>query len=60
MEGHMSRRKRVTAGLLSVCALAAALVPAAAIADPPKFNPGQKGQVCQTPGPNANPNCVPG
>jgi hypothetical protein len=40
------------------CALLAA--PAGAFADKPKFNPGQKGKVCSAPGPNSNPNCVPG
>ena len=56
----MITRRRVAAGLLSAALLAAGLVPAAASADPPKFNPGQKGNVCDAPGPNPNPNCVPG
>jgi hypothetical protein len=55
----MSRSKRLVAGVLSACALTAALAPAAAIADKPNFNPGQKGNVCSAPGPNSNPNCNP-
>jgi hypothetical protein len=54
----MSKTKRVVAGVLATCALLAA--PAGAFADKPKFNPGQKGKVCSAPGPNSNPNCVPG
>jgi hypothetical protein len=55
----MRPRTRKIAALLAAAGLAVAALAPAANADQPKFNPGQKGNVCGAPGPNSNPHCVP-
>ncbi len=55
----MRERTRKIAALLAASGLAIAAAAPAATADPPKFNHGQKGNVCDAPGPNSNPHCVP-
>jgi hypothetical protein len=56
----MRRRIGKLAALLAVTGVATVAIAAPASADKPNFNPGQKGNVCSAPGPNSNPNCVPG
>jgi len=53
--------KRIFA-LLMVCLFMVAVmaVTASTAFAQPNFNPGQKPQVCDAPGPNSNPNCNPG
>jgi hypothetical protein len=51
-------KKRILAAVLGSAIAVSALAPTAGAAQP-NFNPGQKGNVCDAPGPNSNPNCNP-
>lgn len=51
-------KKKILATVLG-SALALSVFASSAGAAKPNFNPGQKGNVCEAPGPNSNPNCNP-
>ena len=52
-------KKKIVGALLGSAFVVTTFATAASAA-PPNFNPGQKGNVCEAPGPNSNPNCRPG
>jgi uncharacterized membrane protein len=56
--GRSAMKRKLVAAAIGV-ALGVGALGSAAHADQPKFNPGQKGNVCSAPGPNNNPHCVP-